>query len=114
VSPIFRRFARGGLRGGSKTTRKIVANEVSNRPPESIDEPMSSQKNHKGEKMKKLSKKAIAGLLVLGSTVPMFAATSPTIKMPTPDYTNFYAGVGVVLGVSLVVMLAKRIKHFFR
>jgi len=70
--------------------------------------------------MKWLSKKLIAFGAVLGSTIPAFAAgtttaaSSPTITMPTPDYTNFFAGVGVVLAVSLVVMLAKRIKHFFR
>lgn len=52
---------------------------------------------------------------VLGSVAPLFAeGTGGTITMPTPDYTNFFAGVGVVLGVSLTVMLAKRLKHFFR
>jgi len=67
--------------------------------------------------MKKLSKKLVAAGSVLVSVIPAFAATttsSPTIQMPTPDYTNFFAGVGVVLAVSLTVMLAKRIKHFFR
>jgi len=66
--------------------------------------------------MKKLSKKLVAAGSVLVSVIPAFAASSssPTIQMPTPDYTNFFAGVGVVLAVSLTVMLAKRIKHFFR
>ena len=65
--------------------------------------------------MKKLSKRLVALGAVLGSIAPAFAATtSSTITMPTPDYTNFFAGVGVVLGVSLTVMLAKRLKHFFR
>ncbi|GAX87357.1 hypothetical protein LNAT_P0652 [Lebetimonas natsushimae] len=60
--------------------------------------------------MKKLAKLLPLGLAVLGTS----AFADPNITMPTPDYTDFYAGVGVVLGVSLVVMLAKRIKHFFR
>jgi len=68
--------------------------------------------------MKGLSKKLVAVGSVLVSVIPAFAAdtttSSPTIQMPTPDYTNFFAGVGVVLAVSLTVMLAKRIKHFFR
>ena len=67
--------------------------------------------------MKKLSKKLVAFGAVLSSVIPAFAATtgsSPSITMPTPDYTNFFAGVGVVIAVSLTVMLAKRLKHFFR
>ena len=63
--------------------------------------------------MKGLSKRLVAFGAVLGSVIPAFADGS-TITMPTPDYTNFYAGVGVVLGVSVVVMLAKRLKSFFR
>ena len=67
--------------------------------------------------MKGLSKKLI-GLGSLGLTaVSAFAATtgsSATIPMPSPNYTDFFAGVGVVLGVTLTVMLAKRLKHFFR
>ncbi|BCD60034.1 MULTISPECIES: hypothetical protein [unclassified Nitratiruptor] len=56
-------------------------------------------------------KKVLAGLsaLTLGA-ISSFAAITP----PTPDYTDFEAVVGVVLGVSLVVMLAKRAKGFFR
>jgi hypothetical protein len=60
--------------------------------------------------MKKLAKFLPLGLVVLGSS----AFADGNITMPDPDYTDFYAGVGVVLGVSLVVMLAKRIKSFFR
>ena len=60
--------------------------------------------------MKRLSKLLPLGLVVLGTS----AFADGNITMPTPDYTDFYAGVGVVLGVSLVVMIAKRIKHFFR
>jgi len=58
--------------------------------------------------MKKRLLLALMGLLALGSSV--FAA----IDMPTPDYTDFNAGVGVVLGVVLSIMLAKRLKGFFR
>ena len=60
--------------------------------------------------MKKLARLLPLGLFVLGTS----AFADGNITMPTPDYTDFYAGVGVVLGVSLVVMLAKRIKYFFR
>ena len=52
-----------------------------------------------------------AGLLMAGSSA--FAATTH-ITQPTPDYTDFYATVGTVLGVVTVVMLAKRAKGFFR
>ena len=56
-------------------------------------------------------KKLLAGLSVLGlGAISSFAG----ITAPTPDYTDFEAIVGVVLGVSLVVMLAKRAKSFFR
>jgi len=60
--------------------------------------------------MKKLTKFLPLGLVVLGTS----AFADGNVTMPTPDYTDFYAGVGVVLGVSLVVMLAKRLKHYFR
>ena len=62
--------------------------------------------------MKKLSRKLLTAGLVLASALPAFA--DGNITMPTPDYTDFYAGVGVVLGISVVVMLAKRLKGFFR
>ena len=70
-------------------------------------------KKLKGVKMKRFSKFLVAGAVIAGSAVSSFAA-SPSITMPTPDYTNFYAGVGVVIAVSLVVMLARRLKGFFR
>ena len=69
-----------------------------------------AQKSIKGGKMKKLAKFLPLGLLALGT----FAFADGNITMPTPDYTDFYAGVGVVLGISVVVMLAKRLKGFFR
>ena len=63
--------------------------------------------------MKKFSKSLVAGFVLVGSAVSAFAASSGNITMPTPSYTDFYAGVGVVIGVSLVIMLAKKLKSFF-
>jgi len=60
--------------------------------------------------MKKLARFLPVGLVVLGTS--LFA--DGNIEMPTPDYTDFYAGVGVVLGISVVVMLARKLKGFFR
>ena len=72
---------------------------------------LMTQKFFKGEKMKKTGLlPKLAGLAVLGS----LAFADGNITMPTPDYTDFYAGVGVVLGITVVVMLAKRLKGFFR
>ena len=62
--------------------------------------------------MKRFSKFLVAGAVIAGSAVSAFA--DGNVTMPTPDYTDFYAGVGVVIGVSLVVMLAKHLKGFFR
>jgi len=60
--------------------------------------------------MKKLTKFLPLGLIIVGTSV--FA--DGNIDMPTPDYTDFYNGVGVVLGIAVVVMLARRLKGFFR
>ena len=58
--------------------------------------------------------KKLATAVALGlSSVGAFAATA-NIKVPTPDYTDFYSIAGVAIGVSLVVMLAKRAKSFLR
>ena len=58
--------------------------------------------------------KKLGGIaLALGSSVGAFASTA-TYAIPTPDYTNFYAGVGVMLGVALTVMLARKLKGFIR
>lgn len=63
--------------------------------------------------MKKTFSKKLVGLGVLAlSAVSAFA--DGNITMPEPDYTDFYAGVGVVLGIAVVVMLARRLKGFFR
>ena len=58
--------------------------------------------------MKKWLLSALAGLFALSSSA--FAA----ITMPTPDYTDFENGVATVLGIVVIVMLAKRLKGFFR
>ena len=54
----------------------------------------------------------VAGLAVLGSIA--FADGDPTVTMPTPDYTNFYAAVSLALGITVVVMLARKAKSFLR
>ena len=59
--------------------------------------------------------KKLGGIaLALGSSVGAFAGTTATYAIPTPNYTNFYAGVGVMLGVALTVMLARKLKGFIR
>lgn len=58
-------------------------------------------------------KKIIAtgsALLVAGTSA--FATASVTV--PTPDYTDFYAIVGVALGVAMIVMLARKGKSFLK
>jgi len=58
--------------------------------------------------------KKIGGIaLALGSAVGAFASTS-NYTVPTPDYTDFYAAVGVMLGVALTIMLARKVKSFIR
>nr|WP_316722102.1 hypothetical protein [Sulfurospirillum sp. 'SP'] len=56
--------------------------------------------------MKSLRSLGIAALCSVGA----FAAGNVTV--PTPDYTDFYSIVGVGLGVTLVVMLARKGKSF--
>ncbi len=56
------------------------------------------------------SSKVVVAATVLGGTVAANAATAYAV--PKPDYTNFFNGVGVVLGVSLTVMLARKLKGF--
>ena len=55
----------------------------------------------------------VAGLVALGS-IAFAEDGGATITMPTPDYTNFYAAVGLALGVTLTVMLARKAKSFLR
>ena len=59
-------------------------------------------------------KKAILIPLTLGlAAVSSFADTVYGADI-TPDYTDFKAAVGLVLGITVVIMLAKRVKGFFR
>ena len=62
--------------------------------------------------MKSFGKK-LTGLsvLILGA-LPALADTH--ITQPEPDYDDFYATVGTVLAISVVIMLARRAKGFFR
>jgi hypothetical protein len=61
-----------------------------------------------------MRKNNIVKSLVVSSLLVVSAFADSNIDMPEPDYTDFYAGAGVVLGISVVVMLAKRLKSFFR
>ena len=59
--------------------------------------------------LRKVKGKLIA--LAVGATV--FAGNAmAAITVPTPDYTDFEAVVGVALGVALTVMLARKAKGF--
>ena len=59
-------------------------------------------------------KKVILIPLTLGlAAVSSFADTVYGADI-TPDYTDFKAAVGLVLGITVVIMLAKRVKGFFR
>ena len=61
--------------------------------------------------MQKVSQKIVAlgaGAVALGTN----AMAAGNIVLPTVDYTDFYAGVGLSLGVALTVMLARKVKGF--
>ena len=58
--------------------------------------------------MKKWLMSALLGLFALSSS----AFAEITIK--EPDMTDFYSGVGTALGIAAIVMVAKRLKGFFR
>lgn len=61
--------------------------------------------------MKKVSNIGLGvfvGLATLGSN----AMAAGNIVLPTVDYTDFYAGVGLALGITLTVMLARKVKSF--
>jgi len=63
--------------------------------------------------MKRLSKlPVVVGALGL-SAISAMADTVYGADI-TPDYTDFKAAVGLVLGIVVVIMLAKRAKSFFR
>jgi hypothetical protein len=42
------------------------------------------------------------------------AFASASYSVPAPDYTDFFAGVGVMLGVAMTIMLARKLKGFIR
>lgn len=57
-------------------------------------------------------KKIIALGASMFCTVGAFAVGNVTV--PTPDYTDFYLIVGVALGVTLIVGLARKGKSFLK
>jgi len=63
--------------------------------------------------MKKLSKLPII-LGSLGLSAISAFADQVYGKDINPDYTNFYAAAGLVIGVSMVMMLTRRAKSLFR
>lgn len=69
----------------------------------------------KAERLAKSAKsnagKVAASAVVLGTSAANAAAT---VTVPTPDYTTFYSVVGVGLGVTLIVGLARKSKGFLR
>ncbi|WP_458701397.1 hypothetical protein ACKGJI_04610 [Sulfurospirillum sp. 1307] len=52
------------------------------------------------------------GVLTLGAISSFASAANVTV--PTPDYTDFYSIVGVALGVTLIVSLARKGKSFLK
>ncbi len=58
--------------------------------------------------------KAAALAVGLGAVIAGSTPANAAITFPTPDYTDFEAGVALVIGVVLTVMLAKKVKGFFR
>jgi len=64
----------------------------------------------KEEKMRK----AILVPLLLGSTAVLSFADKIYGKDIKVDYTNFYSAVGLAIGVTIVVMLARKAKSFLR
>lgn len=58
-------------------------------------------------------KKLLAPVIAFGfSAVSAFAGAGITV--PTPDYTDFKAVVGVALGVAMIIMLARKAKSFLK
>lgn len=61
---------------------------------------------------KHAAKAKAAGVAIVVAGQSAFASASYSV--PTPEYTDFFAGVGVILGVSMTVMLARKLKSFIR
>lgn len=61
--------------------------------------------------MKKVSQFTLGAFVAL-TALGTNAMAAGNIVLPTVDYTDFYAGVGLSLGVALTVMLARKVKGF--
>ena len=74
--------------------------------------------------MKRILKRAqekLSGAKAKASAVVVAVATGASnamaagnVTVPTPDYTDFYLIVGVALGVTLIVGLARKGKSFLK
>jgi len=53
---------------------------------------------------------SLVGLSALSSC----AFAGGHITVPSPDYTDFYSIVGMVIGVATVIMIARKAKTFIR
>lgn len=58
--------------------------------------------------MKNFMGKIAAVCALVTAAVPAFAAG--TVSMPAVDLTDFYAAVGIILGVSVAVMIVKKVR----
>ncbi len=61
--------------------------------------------------LKSKAKAVGTAVIVAGGTV---LNAAPSITVPTPDYTTFYAVAGVGLGITVIVGLAYKAKGFLR
>jgi len=62
--------------------------------------------------MKNLFGKLVLAASLSLAAVPAFAAS--TLTMPTIDLTDFYAAVTLILGVSVAVMIVRRVRAQIR
>lgn len=53
-------------------------------------------------------------LAIVASGFCAVGAFAANVVVPTPDYTDFYLIVGVALGVTLIVGLARKGKSFLK
>ena len=69
----------------------------------------------KAQHLASLAKSNAKKIVVAGATVGASVANAAaTVTVPTPDYTTFYSVVGVGLGVTLIVGLARKSKGFLK
>ena len=69
------------------------------------------------QKLVDLGKTAGKKVIVAGTAVSVGAGNAMaagSVTVPTPDYTDFYLIVGVALGVTLIVGLARKGKSFLK